>query len=174
MGPVAIGQQQDVHGRREGTAIPPRIELLFPLVPRLATLTAALVLALPGAAMAQGAGDDQYQDPFGEEAAQQQGGSGSGGGGGEAQSAQGGGLSDEPPVSGSSGSGSGSDSAGQAGATTTPAAPEQPAPATGAAEQATDQLPNTGSDPRALLLCGLAFVLIGVGLRLRTIDPDAY
>jgi hypothetical protein len=133
---------------------------------------AALVLALPGTALAQGAGDDQYQDPFGDEAAQQQGGSGSGGGGGEAQTAQDGGLSDEPPVSGAGDSGS--DSAGQAGATTTPAAPEQPAPATGAAEQATGQLPNTGSDPRALLLCGLAFVLIGVGLRLRTIDPHAY
>jgi hypothetical protein len=140
-------------------------------VPRLATLIAALVLVLPGTAFAQGAGDDQYQDPFAEETAQQQGGGGSGG---EAQASQDqdGGLTDEPPVggsdSGSSGSGSGSD--GETGTTTTPA-PEQAAPE---ADQAAGQLPNTGSDPRALVLCGLAFVLIGVGLRLRTIDPHSY
>jgi hypothetical protein len=143
-------------------------------VPRLATLIAALVIALPGTAFAQGAGDDQYQDPFGEETAQAQGGGGSGGDA-QASQEQDGGLSEQPPVtggggSGSSGSGSsGSGSAGESG-TTTPA-PEQAAPE---AEQAEGQLPNTGSDPRILVLCGLAFVLIGVGLRLRTIDPDAY
>jgi len=31
-----------------------------------------LALALPAAALAQGAGDEQYQDPFGEEPAQQE------------------------------------------------------------------------------------------------------
>jgi hypothetical protein len=146
-------------------------ELLFPAVPRLATIIAALVLALPGTALAQGAGDDQYQDPFAEETAQQQGGSGSG----DAEAAQdGGGLTDEPPVGGSgddAGSGSDSGSAGESGTTTTPAAPEEAAPEAG---EATGQLPNTGSDPRVLVLCGLAFVLIGLGLRLRTIDPNAY
>jgi hypothetical protein len=137
-------------------------------VPRLATLIAALVLALPASAFAQGAGDDQYQDPFGEQPAQQ-GGGGSGDGG---EAGQDGGLTDEPPVGGgdSGSEGSGSGSAGEAGTTPTPA-PEQAAPE---AEQAPGQLPNTGSDPRVLVLCGLAFVLIGVGLRLRTIDPDAY
>jgi LPXTG-motif cell wall-anchored protein len=145
-------------------------------VPRIATLIAALVLALPGTALAQGAGDDQYQDPFEDQAAAQQQG---GDGGGQAQGAQDGGLTDEPPVSGSGGgdsgsSGSGSGSAGQSGSATTPQTPEQPAPATGAEAQSGAQLPNTGSDPRLLLLFGLAFLLIGVGLRLRTIDPDAY
>jgi hypothetical protein len=166
-----------VHGGREGTATPPGGELLFPAVPRLATLIAALVLAFPGAALAQDAGDDQYQDPFGDQAAQQGGSGSGGGGGGEAQTAQDGGLTDEPPVGGGgsdpgpSGGDAGSGQAGETGAATTPPPATPPA---GAAEQAGGQLPNTGSDPRILLLCGLAFVLIGVGLRLRTIDPHAY
>lgn len=37
-----------------------------------------------------------------------------------------------------------------------------------------NELPNTGSDPRVLLLCGAALTLIGAGLRLRTADADAY
>lgn len=36
------------------------------------------------------------------------------------------------------------------------------------------QLPNTGSDPRMLILAGAALTLIGVGLRLRTVDADLY
>ena len=39
-------------------------------MPRLATLLAAFLLAVPSAAFAQGAGDEQYQDPFGEEQSQ--------------------------------------------------------------------------------------------------------
>jgi hypothetical protein len=35
-------------------------------------------------------------------------------------------------------------------------------------------LPNTGSDPRVLFLCGVALTLLGVGLRLRTADADLY
>jgi len=136
-------------------------------VPRLATLLAALFLALPGAAFAQGAGDDQYQDPFGDEPTQSQG------------DGDGGGLSDEPPVTdddgGSAGSGgSGSDgSGGSAGA-------EEPSTGTAGAEGETatpslaDQLPRTGSDPWQLMLVGSTLLMIGVGLRLRTIDPDAY
>lgn len=98
---------------------------------RLACLL-ALILALPSAAFAQGAGDDQYQDPFAEEpAAQQDPGEG---GGGETE--------------------------------------EQPAPAT--PREDPNALPRTGADPRPILLIGVAFVLAGLGLRLRTIDPDAY
>ena len=37
-----------------------------------------------------------------------------------------------------------------------------------------DQLPFTGSDPRITLLLGLAAVLAGAGLRLRTRDPLSY
>lgn len=36
------------------------------------------------------------------------------------------------------------------------------------------ELPNTGSDPRMLFLCGVALTLLGVGLRLRTADADLY
>jgi hypothetical protein len=36
---------------------------------RVPALTCALVLALPGTALAGGAGDDQYEDPFGDEPA---------------------------------------------------------------------------------------------------------
>lgn len=153
-------------------------------MPRLATLISVFVLALPGAAFAQGAGDDQYQDPFGDEPAQQD---DSGGGDG--------GLSDEPSVpgdgggSGSSGGGSGSSGSGSSGSGSSgsgsgsagTSGSTAPAPTTGTAGTASatpaaggDQLPNTGSDPRLLLLLGAAFVLTGAGLRLRTIDPDAF
>jgi LPXTG-motif cell wall-anchored protein len=36
------------------------------------------------------------------------------------------------------------------------------------------ELPNTGSDPRLLLLAGVALLLAGVGLRLRTADAELY
>jgi LPXTG-motif cell wall-anchored protein len=62
--------------------------------------------------------------------------------------------------------------------TSTPAPPPPPPPppsrttprATTTPQQASG-LPNTGSDPRVLGLLGLAFVLTGIGLRLRV--PDA-
>jgi hypothetical protein len=37
-----------------------------------------------------------------------------------------------------------------------------------------DALPNTGTDPRLLFLCGVALTLLGVGLRLRTVDAELY
>ena len=114
----------------------------------------ALALLLPSAAFGQGAGDEQYQDPFADEQAQTD--------QPDARQAQddGGGLTDEPPVGGDD-------------------EPEEPAPPP---EEPTDEdpaeesqaLPNTGSDPLVLAFVGVLFVLIGVGLRLRTIDPDAY
>ncbi len=127
----------------------------------------ALALALPSAAFAQGAGDEQYQDPFGDEPVQNDGGNGGGGGGGGgANAAQDeDGLSDEPPIGG-----------GDDGDGNTAPPPEDPAEegddeATPADEPA---LPNTGADPRPLAFLGFLFVLAGVGLRLRTIDPDSY
>jgi LPXTG-motif cell wall-anchored protein len=111
----------------------------------------SLALILPSAAFAQGAGDEQYQDPFGDEQTEQN----------RPRAAQDDGLTDEPPVDDGGGNGGGGN---------TEPAPEDPAPAPD--EEAT--LPNTGSDPRILAFVGLLFVLIGVGLRLRTIDPDAY
>jgi LPXTG-motif cell wall-anchored protein len=129
---------------------------------RLAAVVAALALASPAAAFGQGAGDDQYQDPFPEERAQVEPGDG---------------LTDEPPVPdapddpGGSGGGDGADpGAGGTGGGT------DPAPGTEGDSAATPpgQLPNTGSEPLWLAYAGLTFLLIGAGLRLRTIDPDAY
>jgi len=59
---------------------------------------------------------------------------------------------------------------GQADVSNTP-----PVPLSGAtgATNAGD-LPNTGSDPRVLFACGLALMLLGVGLRLRTADAELY
>ena len=116
----------------------------------------ALILARPSAAIAQGAGDDQYQDPFGDEPAAQQDGEG--------------GIGSEPPTDGGS-EGSGNSGSGGGGEP----APTDPAPSTTPTTPADpNALPRTGSDPRPLLLVGAAFLLGGGGLRLRTIDPDDF
>jgi LPXTG-motif cell wall-anchored protein len=131
----------------------------------------ALALALPSAAFAQGAGDDQYQDPFGDEPTAQ------------AQNAQDDdGLSDEPPGGGSdddagSGSGGSGSSGGGSGGSGSGGSGSSGSGGTGGATTpgtATNALPNTGTDPRPLVVIGVAFLLMGVGLRLRTIDPDAF
>ena len=129
---------------------------------RLIACLLAAALAAPGAAWAQGAGDDQYQDPFADQPAAKS------GGGGDGQ----GKLSNEPPVPGAGKSGSSGGSTGSAGSSGS--AGTTSSTSTPAAEATGRTLPNTGSDPRPLALAGLAFLLIGIGLRLRTIDPDAF
>ena len=131
----------------------------------------ALALAVPSVVFAQGAGDEQYQDPFGSPPAKSQGGKKKGTTGRAAQDD--GGLSDAPPVdtggnggNGGNGNGSNGGDTGSGSGDTTPPADEPAAEPRG--------LPNTGSDPRILAFVGVLFVLVGVGLRLRTIDPDAY
>lgn len=111
---------------------------------RVVCALAALVLALPSAAWAQGAGDEQYQDPFGDEGGQSE--------------PQGGGQDDsrgEAPA--------GDDDA------VAPAAPEaapaqtaQPAPA-----PAAEQLPYTGADTALVGLGGALLLAGGVALRVR-------
>jgi LPXTG-motif cell wall-anchored protein len=128
----------------------------MPRARRVAIVLTAAVLAAPASALAQsgGAGDNQYQDPFG-------GSSGSS-------------SKPTPHKSSSSGSSNGlSQSSGlSSGSTTSPATsspttvPTSPASAT----SSTSQLPNTGSDPRLIILAGLALLLSGIGLRLRTAD----
>ena len=122
--------------------------------PLLCIAALLCALAAPSAALAQGAGDEQYQDPFGDEGGQSE---PQGGGQDDSQ--------DEAP-------------AGDDGSTTpTPPpddTPEDPGPAEDPRDEQEKALPNTGSDPRILAFVGVLFVLIGVGLRLRTIDPDAY
>jgi LPXTG-motif cell wall-anchored protein len=75
---------------------------------------------------------------------------------------QGAGVSTQPPVQ--LGDGDGEQQAG-----TPPAAPAPPS-----SPSADGTLPNTGSDPRVLFLAGVALMLFGVGLRLRTADADLY
>jgi LPXTG-motif cell wall-anchored protein len=118
-----------------------------------------LVVALVGvggpvaSAYAQGAGDQQYQDPFGNSDS----GSGSSGSKGSSGSGSSGNsdltpLSPAPQTSGSGTSGPGTASA-------TPSATTSPA--------TTGTLPNTGLDTRVLLLAGAVLLLAGVGLRMR-------
>ncbi len=147
-------------------------------MPRRRILVAllAFALAVPSVVFAQGAGDEQYQDPFGDEQAQNDGGNRGGGGGngnGGGGNANGraaqddGGLSDEPPVGGDDG----------ANQTPPPSDEDTNPPADDDQDDEADEaksLPNTGSDPRILAYVGLLFVLVGVGIRLRTLDPDAY
>jgi hypothetical protein len=119
----------------------------------------ALILALPGTALAQGAGDNQYQDPFG---VYQGGGSqkqASSGSGSHGSSSQGAGSSS----SGSSSSGS-STTAGQV-TGSTPGASMPASPAT------SGRLPATGGEPLALAALGAGLLLAGVGLRLRLRRP---
>jgi LPXTG-motif cell wall-anchored protein len=136
-------------------------------------IAALLAVACLGAcapvtsALAQGAGDQQYQDPFGS--------SGSSGSSKpktskpKTQTTPSGSLaplSPSPQTSGASGSGSGggsaSGSAGTSSGTGTAAAPAVPAAGTASS------LPNTGLDTRVLLLGGAALLLVGLGLRLRS------
>lgn len=66
---------------------------------------------------------------------------------------------------------------GKADVSNTPPVPLPDGNPGGGGSQATanaDQLPNTGSDPRVLFLCGVALTLLGVGLRLRTADAELY
>lgn len=119
---------------------------------RLAILLSIAVLAAPPLASAQGtsgAGDDQYEDPFaGSGTATSQTTTGS-------QTSDGGSTLTQDPDLGM-GSTSGTTS-----------------PTTGIPEftgTTTGTLPNTGSDPRLLILAGLALLLSGFGLRLRTAD----
>ncbi len=125
----------------------------------------ALVLALPSSAFAQGAGDEQYQDPFGDEQAQNDGGAN-----GRAAQDEDDGLSDDPPVDGGGG---GETGGGDTGGVDTgggdAAGEEEAAPA-----EEPKSLPDTGSDPRLLALAGVLFLMVGAGLRLRTIDPDDF
>jgi LPXTG-motif cell wall-anchored protein len=112
---------------------------------RIAALAAALSLALPAGALAQGAGDNQYQDPFaGEDSGSGSGGGGGGGGGAEGTNGNGS-LSDSPP--------SGEQLASQS--------------------TSSGELPRTGADPGLVALLGAGLILTGAGLRVRVRRPIA-
>jgi hypothetical protein len=115
---------------------------------RIAALAAALSLALPAGALAQGAGDNQYQDPFaGEDSGSGSGSGGGGGGGGGAEGTSGNGsLSNSPPAGESL-----------------------------ASQQSTSsgELARTGADPGLVALLGAGLILTGAGLRVRVRRPIA-
>jgi len=108
---------------------------------RLAVLVAAGLLAAPGSAFGQSAGDEQYEDPFaGEDQGQSQ--------GGQEPTAPAVPEPAEPP----------------------PAAPAPATGASESAPPATaaqPQLPATGADARAVLLAGAILLAGGVALRAR-------
>jgi len=121
---------------------------------RIAALAVALALALPAAAGAQGAGDGQYQDPFGA------------GQGGEPDQSQGSTGSQGDAGSGDDGS-QGDPGSGEA--PLSQAAPGGPGSEVEAAEQerAPNELARTGAEPGLIALLGAGLVLTGVGLRVR-------
>jgi 2-oxoglutarate dehydrogenase E2 component (dihydrolipoamide succinyltransferase) len=109
-------------------------------VRRTASLAASLlVLALPGAALAQTPGDDQYTDPFGS---------------GQDSTAQ---ATPTPTPT-----------AAPAPAAPAPVATAAPAPAPAPAVAASQQLPRTGGDPITPAVAGFWLLLGGVALRART------
>jgi hypothetical protein len=120
----------------------------------IAVLAAAGALAFPSVAFGQGAGDQQYQDPFGS--------SGSGGSGGSSGSGSSSG-------SGNAGSSSSPSAAADQGAA--PLSPESPSSGGTGTQSASSaggrQLAATGADAGLLALVGLGFLLIGSGLRVR-------
>ena len=125
---------------------------------RTAALAAALTLAIPATALAQGAGDEQYTDPLA--------GEGGGGGGGNSGAGSGGG--------GSSGSGSASTGTGQGGAEGTGGSGAQlssTSPDTGQSASASGAIPRTGADPGLVALVGAGLILTGAGLRVRVRRP---
>ncbi len=144
-------------------------------------LLAGLLALAPASALAQGgAGDDQYQDPFGgsnDTPAQSGGGSSSGGsqsgssqGSQGGSSSQGGGTSSSGQSSGSSGA---TEAPAQTSAPATSPAPVDPGTAPTAAPAASGQLPRTGLDVRLVALLGAGLLAAGVGLRLRLRPVEA-
>jgi hypothetical protein len=117
---------------------------------RVSALIAAATLAgAPATALGQNAGDDQYQDPFGDSSPQSNSNS-----------------SPTPtatpaPIQETAPGVSSAPAPSSSGSSQAPSAPAAPAPTAG------DQLPRTGSEPAVIGLFGMSLILCGAGLRLR-------
>ena len=107
-------------------------------------IVAALLcaLAMPSAALAQGAGDDQYQDPFGDEQSQ------------------------EDPTPTATPAPAQPAPAQPAPAQPAPAPAQAPAPAPAQSGQS-EQLPRTGADAGWIAFAGAALLAAGIALRRR-------
>lgn len=116
-----------------------------------ALLCAASVAAAPASALAQSAGDEQYQDPFADDPAQ-----------GQTQTTPESNLTQSPQ------SGTPPAQTPPPAQTTPPSLQEAPATAADGA-----RLADTGIDARLFLALGAALLLTGVGLRLRT-QPERF
>ncbi len=125
-----------------------------------AALAAAFTLALPAAALAQGAGDEQYTDPLA--------GQGGGGGGGNSGSSgsSGGGGSSGTSNSGSQGGAEGTTSGSGSQLSSSP-------PDMGNGSSANGAIPRTGADPGLVALLGAGLILTGAGVRVRVRRPVA-
>jgi hypothetical protein len=106
---------------------------------RIAALIAAAALAAPSSALAQSAGDEQYQDPFG----------------GDGQS-----QSQTPSASGGTAQATPTPAPAPAPAAAPTAVPVETSPAA-------QQLPRTGGDPELPAIAGALLLAGGVALRVR-------
>jgi hypothetical protein len=164
MRPVAVGEQEDVQRAidrpkllQQGPTVPsPRLPHV--IAPRgLLAVLATAAMAAPASAHAQGAGDDQYQDPFASApkttkappAASNQ----------RAQTQQPS-LSNAPPA--------------QSAPSRTQTRPAAPAQTQQAAPAAGSQLPYTGAEIPGMALLGAGLLAFGIGLRLRMLDDGVY
>ena len=125
-----------------------------------ALLAAALLAGSPAVAVAQTPGDEQYQDPFGDQVPQDEATPESERDTEASQDEDG---DDPAPLQGTP-PGFGDEPAEPA----EPAPAEEPEPSSGTeATPAPAELPNTGADAGLVGLAGLGMVLCGTGLRLR-------
>jgi hypothetical protein len=115
---------------------------------RIACLLAAAALALPSAAWGQGAGDEQYQDPFGDEDGQ-----------------TGGGQDDQDQADDQGDAGTGAEAPESSGGAEPAPVTAQPPPA---AESGGEQLAYTGVEVGLVALAGAALLASGLALRRRT------
>jgi hypothetical protein len=135
----------------------------MPVTKGVPALMLTLVLAVPGTALAQSAGDEQYIDPFQEPPAQDQGGQGNAGSGGGSQGGDPAGGQD-----GSSGGGETEAVAPPAPAVEPPAdgtVTQDPSVTAGTTSSDGSTLPNTGLPPAGLVVIGA--LLLGGGITLR-------
>jgi hypothetical protein len=116
--------------------------MLRPTSPAVLLLLAALLLALPGSAFAQSAGDEQYTDPFAEQD--------------QAPAEQ------QPEQPAAPPSGTAEPSPGEGGGGEAAAAPAEEA---GAAQPESPTLPRTGAPVLLLAAAGYALLLGGFAIR---------